>query len=182
MILTDKKFIRFLIIFGATFLLFYFSAQFITGLAVPGGIYSPFVEKYFNVAGWLRSSLILSTKWLVAIVGIETIRTDEYVLRIRDAGGIRMVYSCLGFGVMSFWIAYITATAAELNNKIKWLLFGLIIIWVINILRITMVLLSGYKDWKFPFGWDHHTWFNIIAYFAIFIMMYFFEKEIKKIK
>ncbi len=181
MILTDKKFIRFLTIFGVAFLLFYFSAQLITGLAVPGGMYSPFVEKYFNVAGWLRSSLILSTKWLVSLFGIETIRTDDYVLRIINAGGIRMVYSCLGFGVMSFWIAYIAATVAQLNNKIKWLIFGLLLIWIINILRITMVLLSGYKGWKFPFGWDHHTWFNIITYLAIFVMMYFFEKEIKKI-
>ena len=180
MILTDKKFIRFLIIFAGTFILFYYAALTLTGFTVPGGMYSPFVKKYFDVAGWLRSSLILSTKWLVGIFGIETIRTDEYVLRIINAGGIRIVYSCLGFGVMSFWIAYIAATAAHFKNKIQWLIFGLIIIWIINVLRITMVLLAGYKVWKFPFGWDHHTWFNIVAYCAIFAMMYFFERKIKK--
>lgn len=182
MILTERKFIRFLIIFTVTFLFFYYAAQFFTGLAVPGGYYSPFIERYFNVAGWLRSSLILSTKWLVAIFGIATVRTDDYVLRLINGGGIRIVYSCLGFAVMSFWIAYITATAAKFKKKIKWLIVGLIIIWIINVLRITLVLLSGLKGWKFPFGWSHHTWFNIVAYCAIFALMYFFEKEIKEIK
>ena len=181
MILTDKKFIRFLLVFTATFLFFYFAAQFITGLAVKGGMYNSFVEKYFNVAGWLRSSLILTTKWLVALFGIDTVRTDDYVLRIPNANGIRIVYSCLGFGVMSFWIAYITATVAQFKRKIKWLVGGLIIIWIINVARISMVLVSGNKGWKFPLGWDHHTWFNIVAYCTIFAMMYFFEKEIKKV-
>ena len=179
MFLTHKKFIRFLIIFSATFLIFYYAAQFVTGLAIPGGMYSPFVEKYFNVAGWLRSSIIIATKWFVGIFQINTVRIDDYVLRIPKANGIRIVYSCLGFGVMSFWIAYIVATVAQLNKKVKWLFTGLIIIWLVNVLRISMVLISGYKGWEFPFGWDHHTWFNIVAYGFIFMMMYFFEKEIK---
>jgi len=182
MILTDKKFIRFLLVFAATFLFFYFAAQFITGLAVPGGSYSKFVEKYVDVAGWLRSSLIVATKMFVTLFGINAVRTDEYVLRIINANGIRIVYSCLGFGVMSFWIAYIVATVAKLKSKVKWLLGGLVIIWIINVIRISMVLVAGNKGWKFPFGWDHHTWFNIVAYCAIFAMMYFFEKEIKKVQ
>ncbi len=181
MILTDKRFIRFLIVFAATFLFFYFSIQFITGLAVKGGLYSAFIEQYFDVAGWLRSSLILFTKWLVAFFGYNTIRVDEYVLRIPNANGIRIVYSCLGIGVMSFWIAYTVATVAKKSTKIKWLIGGLLLIWLINVARISMVLVSGNKGWKFPFGWDHHTWFNIVAYCAIFAMMYFFEKVLKKI-
>ena len=180
MLLTDKTFIRFLIVFAATFLFLYFTAQFLTGLAVPGGMYSSFVQKYFNVAGWLRSSLILTTKWVVALFGLHTFRVDDYVLRIPNANGIRIVYACLGIGVMSFWIAYIVATKAALKNKIKWFFGGLILIWIINVARITMVLISGNKGWKFPFGWDHHTWFNMVAYCAILSMMYFFEMQIKK--
>ncbi|MCY7291608.1 MAG: exosortase/archaeosortase family protein, partial [Ferruginibacter sp.] len=129
----------------------------------------------------LRSSLILTTKWVVSFFGINAVRTDEYVLRIPDANGIRIVYSCLGFGVMSFWIAYMVATLAKIKSKVKWLFGGLILIFTINVIRISMVLVSGNKGWRFPLGWDHHTWFNIVAYCAIFAMMYFFEKEIKKV-
>jgi exosortase/archaeosortase family protein len=180
MIFTNIRFVRFLLIFTITFLFFYYTAQFITGLAVPGGLYSPFVEKYFNVAAWQRSSLILSTKWFVGLFNFETIRINEYVLRIKNSNGIRLVYSCLGFGVMSFWIAYITASAAKIKIKIKWLLGGLFLIWIINVLRISMVLVASYKGWKYPLGLDHHTWFNIVAYFTIFAMMYFFENNTKK--
>jgi exosortase/archaeosortase family protein len=180
MTFAKNSFLQFILVFAAVFLICYFGALFITGLAVPGGMYSPFVEKYFNLSAWLRSSLIGGTKLFVAFFNIETIRTSDYVLSIPGYNGIRIVYSCLGFGVMSFWTAYIIATAAKKIKKISWLIIGLLLIWIINVIRISMVLLAGYKGWKFPLGLDHHTWFNIIAYLAIFIMMYFFEKNIKK--
>ena len=177
---SQLTFVRFLIIFAAVFLICYYGALFITGLAVPGGLYHPIVEKYFNVAGWLRSSLIYGTKTFVSFFKIDTIRTSDYILRIPNGNGIRIVYSCLGFGVMSFWTAYIVATVALIKQKIIWLFFGLSIIWLINVIRISMVLIAGKKGWRFLFGWDHHTWFNIIAYLFIFILMFLFEKNLRK--
>ncbi len=170
---------RFVIVFIAVFLLCYYGAFFFTGLAVPGGNYSPFVEKYFNIAAWLRSSLILTAKAFLSILGTETIRTDEYILRAVGGRGVRIVYACLGFGVMSFWLAYIAANKSSLQKKIIWIFCGLLFLWIINVVRISLVLLAGNKGWHFPFGWDHHTWFNIVAYLAIFAMIYFFEKSFK---
>lgn len=180
MIIAKNNFLRFIIVFALVFLFCYFGALFITGLAVKGGMYSSFVANYFDVAGWLRTSLIVTTKLFVSFFNIETIRISDYVLQIPGSNGIRIVYSCLAFGVMSFWTAYIIATVAPRIKKILWLFVGLLIIWFINVLRISLVLLAGNKGWKFPMGWDHHTWFNIIAYLGIFTMMYFFEKNIKK--
>lgn len=180
MLFKKPSFIQFILVFAAVFLLCYYGALFITGLAVPGGQYSPFAEKYINVAAWLRSSLIVCTKWFVGMFGYETIRTNEYVLRVPGANGIKIVYSCLGFGVMSFWTAYMVAATAKLVKKVAWLLVGFLLIWLINVVRISLVLIAGNKGWKFPFGWDHHTWFNIAAYLLIFSMMYFFEKSIKQ--
>jgi exosortase/archaeosortase family protein len=178
-IFAEKKFIRFVAIFIAVFLMCYYGTLFLTGLAVPGGSYSPFVEKYFNISHWLRSSLILSSKAFLSLLGTETIRTDEYVLRAIGGRGVRIVYACLGFGVMSFWFAYIVANISSLQKKIIWIIGGLFFLWLINVVRISLVLLAGNKGWHFPFGWDHHTWFNIVAYLAIFAMIYFFEKRLK---
>jgi exosortase/archaeosortase family protein len=177
---TDKKFVRFVLLFIAVFLLFYYGTLFITGIAVPGGNYSPFIEKYFNIAAWLRSSLILSSKQFLSLLGTETIRSDEYVLRAVGGRGVRIVYACLGFGVMSFWFAYVIANMGSLLKKIIWVSGGLVLLWIINVVRISLVLLAGNKGWHFPFGWDHHTWFNIVAYMAIFAMIYFFEKSLKR--
>ena len=180
MIFPKNTFLKFIVVFAPVFLICYFGALFITGVAIKGGFYSPFVEKYFNLSVWLRTSLIEGTKLFVSFFSIETIRTSEYVLRIPKGNGIRIVYSCLGFGVMSFWTAYIIATAADKLKKTRWLFTGLLLIWIINILRISMVIIAGKKGWKFPLGLDHHAWFNIIAYLTIFMMMYLFEKNIKK--
>ncbi len=175
----NKYFLRFVFSFCCIFLLCYFGIKFLTGFAVEGGNYSPFVAKYLDIASWTRDLLLFSTKIVVRIFGYETYRESEYIFRISGGGGIKIVYSCLGFAVMSFWIAYTIASKAELNKKIIWLFSGLLILWIINVIRISLVLIGTTKNWRFPFGWDHHTWFNIIAYGAIFTMMYFFEKNIK---
>ena len=180
MVIRNKFFLRFLVTFTIVFLFCYYGALFITGLAAPGGMYSSFIDTYVNIADWLRNSLIFGTQKIVSIFNIQTIRITDYELRIPFANGIKIVYSCLGFGVMSFWTAYIVATDALKSKKVLWLFVGLILLWIINIFRISMVLIAGNKGWKFPLGMDHHTWFNIAAYLFIFTMMYFFERSIKK--
>lgn len=177
----QNSFVKFLVIFTAVFLICYFGALFITGIAVPGGSYSPFVAKYLDVTAGLRSSLIISSKVFLSWIGTETYREDEYVLRATTGSGIRIVYSCLGYGIMSFWAAYIAATAARIRIKKFWLFGGLLLIWLINVLRLSMVLQGAVKGWRFPFGWDHHTWFNIITYMTVFMMMYLFERNYKRI-
>lgn len=179
MILRDINFIRFIIIFAGIFALCYYGALFFTGIAVPGGSYSPFIEKYLNITAWLRTSLMHGAKLLLSLFGTQTIRESEYVLRETGGKGIRLVYGCLGFGVMSFWTAYIAATAAVPVKKAWWFFGGLILIWIINVIRLSLVLQAQISGWHFPLGLDHHTWFNITAYLAIFVMMYFFEKSIE---
>ena len=175
-----NPFLRFIIIFIVVFLLCYFGALMFTGLAVPGDHYSAAVEKYFNIAAWLRSALILCSKSLLSLFGVATYRADEYVLREVNGRGIRLVYSCLGFGVMSFWTAYIVASLDSLKRKAIWLPVGLLLIFIINVSRISLVLKAANSDRQFPFGWDHHTWFNIIAYIFMLALIFLHERSIGK--
>ncbi len=94
--------------------------------------------------------------------------------------GISIVYSCLGFGVMSFWTAFALAAEGTKKSRLIWLFAGLVSLWLLNVLRITLVLIAANKGWRFPFGWDHHTWFNIIAYAFIFVLIYFHEKPVQR--
>ena len=79
MIIAKNNFLRFVIVFALVFLFCYFGALFITGLAVKGGFYSSFVANYFDVAGWLRTSLIVVTKLFVSYFNIEAIRTSSSI-------------------------------------------------------------------------------------------------------
>jgi exosortase/archaeosortase family protein len=99
---------------------------------------------------------------------------------MEGGGGVSVVYSCLGFGVMSFWVAFVVANNGSALKKIIWVTAGLFSLWCINVIRISMVLLAANKHWKFPLGLDHHTWFNIVAYLFIFIMMYFYDRSFKE--
>lgn len=173
----DKAFIRFLVVFFGAFLALYFGTLWLCGLAVPGGSYSLFVNKYLDIAGWMRTALIGSSKGILFAWGTETVRVDEYILQSLSGKGIRLVYSCLGFGVMSFWAAYVIASSGNITKKLAWGVGGVLAIFVINALRISLVLQAAEMGKRFPFGWDHHTWFNIVAYLFILGMIFLHHRS-----
>ena len=101
-------------------------------------------------------------------------------MQVRGGRGVHVGYGCLGYGVISFWIAFVFANTGSWKRKAAWMLGGAIVLWIINVQRISLVLIGANKNWKFPFGWDHHTWFNIAAYLAIFVMIWLYDRSRKK--
>ena len=116
----------------------------------------------------------------MGLFGYETYISSATQLRMVNGGAVNLVYSCIGYGVTSFWLAFVFANKGTWKKKLVWMTGGTLIIWIINVIRISLVLLSNAEHWQFPFGWDNHTWFNIVAYLAIFIMIYFFDRASKK--
>lgn len=175
--LKDKVFIRFIIKFLLVLVILYYGTIALIGLSVPGGHYSSFVDKYLNYIAWVRSSLLNGSKLLLSLFGVDTYLAGDYNLRQVNGRGIRLVYECVGYGIMSFWVAFVTASAGSFKKKTGWIIFGLLFIWVLNIIRLSLLLVATNKGWPMPFGWDHHTWFNIFAYFFIFLFMYLFSRQ-----
>lgn len=175
--LNSTYFIKFI---GA-FCILYFGTKFIIGITVPGGYYSPFVARYFDYPGLLRSSLLQGTRLLAALVGFDTFKVDSYVIRIVNGTGVRLVYSCLGYGLLSFWIAFIFANNGSWLKKTAWMLAGCFFIWFINVVRITLVLISNYQHWKTSISLEHHTLFNITVYIVIFCMIWLFNRSEKRL-
>jgi exosortase/archaeosortase family protein len=89
---------------------------------------------------------------------------------------------CVGYGVYSFWIAFVMANKGKLLKKVLWIVFGVLGLWLINVVRITLFLTSINKGWPMPLGIDHHTWFNIFAYLLIFLMIWRYDKSMKNVK
>lgn len=166
--------------FIACFALLYFGTAAFIGLAAPGNYYLPFLDKYLNYVAWLRSSLLFGVKSLVGLMGIESFVKDIYTLRVSGGRGVHVGFDCLGYGVLSFWAAFIFANSGRMSQKIKWLLGGFLLVWILNVTRISLVLISLTNHWPPFLSLDHHTLFNIAAYTAIFIMMYFFDKSQRK--
>ncbi len=174
-----KQFLLYCLKFLAVFSIAYFGTIAWIGLAAPGNYYSPFVEQYLNYVAWLRSSLLYGSQFILSVVGIATTIPDAYSLQIVGGKAVHIGYSCIGYGVMSFWLAFMVANKGSVKSKLIWIIGGLLLIWCINILRICLFLVSLNKNQSMPFGIDNHLFFNITAYIGIFGMIYFYDRRKK---
>lgn len=175
----NKRIIIYLVKFIGAFCFFYFGTVAIIGLSAPVGYYSAFVDNYLNFIPFFRSTLLNGTKAFVYLFGYESYIPVNTQIRLVGGGGVNLVYTCLGYGVTSFWLAFVFANQGSFKKKLLWMLGGSLLIWIINVLRISMVLLANGKKWNIPFNIDNHTLFNIAAYIAIFSMIYFFDRSSK---
>ncbi len=160
---------------GAFCLLFY-GTEAVIGLSAPGAHYSPFVARYLDFISPFRAMLLWAAGSLLSLFNYQTVAIDEYTLSFPGGKGIRMVYSCLGYGVISFWIAFVFANKGSWKKKAGWMLAGAGALCAINIIRIGLLLVAINKGWPIPLGWDHHTWFNIVAYALIFGMIWAYDR------
>ncbi len=165
--------------FIGAFCVLYFGTKAIIGLTVPGGFYSPFIAKYVDYPALLRSSLLNGTRLMVLIFGYQTYLRDAYHVTMVNGNGVHLVYACLGYGLFSFWIAFIFANQGNLLKKTAWILGGCFFIWLINVARISLVLVSSNEKWAKSFSMEQHTLFNVVVYVFIFLMIWVFQRSEK---
>ena len=146
------------------------------GLAAPGGYYSPFIEHYLDYVSWIKNSLINATAAILSLFHVPTTKEPGFALRITGGRGIIIAMDCVGYGVYSFWIAFVAANTGTWLRKVSWIIAGLLLLWLINVVRITLFLVAINKGWPMPLGIDHHTWFTIAAYAMIFILIWWYDK------
>jgi exosortase/archaeosortase family protein len=156
---------RFIIIF---LLLYYFNELFIGITGEGGRFYSSFLDQHLNYIRWLRDSIIYFSSLVLSIFNYDTIRLP-YHLKIIDGVRVGVGYSCLGYGIMSIQIALALSYPFKYLVRRTYLFVGLLIIYILNILRISAVGIA-YTELS-NINIDHHFIFNIISYFVIFAMM-----------
>lgn len=163
--------------FLGLFCVLYYATEAVIGLSSTEGGYNAFVAQHLNFIDPFRRFLLSATQGLLSAAGYRTYFRDTFTLSFLGGGGIRVVYSCLGYGLLSFWAAFVFANRGGWKRKAAWMLGGCLALVLVNILRLSLVLLAVNKGWPMPLGWDHHTWFNIMAYLLIFLMIYVFDRS-----
>ena len=169
------NFLTYLGKFLGIFCILYFGTTAIIGLTVPGGYYSPFVANYLDYPSLLRRSLMNGTRLLAGLFGFNTYLRDAYHIYIFNGRGVHLVYGCLGYGLLSFWIAFIVANRGNFIKKTKWIMTGCFFIWFINVIRLSLVLIATNQNWNMSINLEHHTVFNIVVYILIFFMIWVFH-------
>ena len=172
-----KSFIVYIAKFIGIFCLLYFGTLAIIGLAAPGGLYSAFIAHHLDYVTWIKNSLIGTTGWVLSLFHISTVTEPDFLIRYTGGKGVYIAMSCVGYGVYSFWIAFVAANKGTFLKKVIWITLGVGMLWLINAVRITLVLVAINKGWPMPLGLDHHTWFNIAAYILIFVMIWLYDRK-----
>jgi len=166
--------VRFLVVFITLFLLFYYFNIAFFSLTSPGSRhYTAFLDKHLNYIDGLRWLLLTSSAKILHGLGYVAI-TNKYELLVAGKGFIRVVYTCLGLGVLSFFAAFVIAYPKPLKAKLIFLIGGMTGIQLLNLLRFIGVALfwNSHRNKVI----DHHTLFNIFIYIAIAAALYFWIK------
>ena len=170
----SNKYLQFLASFIALYLVFYYFTFFWIGIMAKGNLYWAFAETHLNYIELFRYFLLNSAKVICSLFGFKASIIGQFGMKIEGGSGIRLVYSCLGYGVMSFYTAFVLAWPTQVF-KDKWvpLVTGLCTIIILNILRLAFLpmIFTTYPGARnFPI--DHHDIFNGILYLIIAGMLY----------
>ena len=167
--------------------LFFFAALYgftylIIGLSAPGGLYSGFVAKHLDYVSGLQGLLQQSTTFIMALVDIPITNAADYRMILPNGKSLIISISCVGYGVYSVWLGYILAS--DSNGKVKLFagIIGLLILFLINVSRISLFAYALQTGKEMPFGLDHHTYFNILAYIAIGLMIVMYNRFFNRIR
>lgn len=174
----DKKAIKFIVILFILYILFSQGNLFMFSIMSPTGrFYNPYIAEHFDYIQGLKTALIKPAVWIIKLVGFYAIHNEMDVLVI-NGPYLRINYSCLGLGVMSFLAAFVLAFPASWKSTFKMLFIGLITIYVLNILRIAGlgILFALFQSQRNYFEY-HHEIFNVIVYIIIFVMLYIWIKK-----
>ena len=169
--------LRFLLVFFV--LKFTFNAY--IGILSPGGkVYSPFLQHYANLPAWFTYLICKCAKGLLQLGGYSVYQKAMNNVTISGSRGINIIWACLGFGVMSFWTAFVWAHTATRRYKCKWTVIGILLITGINIIRIALIALGFHHNWKAFNAIEPHFAFNVVSYIAIILLTAWFIIRYKK--
>nr|WP_068889999.1 glycosyltransferase family 2 protein [Pedobacter panaciterrae] len=162
---------RFLINFLILFVLFYGFNIFYIGATTRGGFYLPFLNQHLNyIAAWQQFCIATSAQILKNLG--YTVQINNTGLSVENHSGFRLIYSCLGYGIMSCFAAFVIAYPKALHAKLIFLIFGLVVIQLLNTIRFVLISIY-YKSSFHVLNIDHHTIFNSVLYAILIIMCYF---------
>lgn len=174
MIQTLKHF-SFLSFFKLVFLvlfLYHFTVVY-NGLVSPeGSYYSAFLDHNLNYISWVRESVMYVSNVFAHLLGTNSYISSPQMMKLGKDIEIEIWLPCLGFGVMSFWISFVVNNTGTLKIKALWAIGGILSIWFINCLRITLLVISIDRGWPQNTTIDHHTLFNWASYLCIIGLMY----------
>lgn len=124
--------------------------------------------RYFSL--FIIEKMLNHTAWILDILYFFTeINVEERLIKIVDTVGVTIGEPCIGLGVMAVFSALIIAYPSHHKKKIWFIPLGLLLIYITNIIRISLLAIIVKTD---PTIWElnHKFIFKFIIYSIVFLL------------
>ncbi|HPW89954.1 MAG TPA: archaeosortase/exosortase family protein [Paludibacteraceae bacterium] len=131
-------------------------------------ISAPFVWMSEHVA----SVVYMFSKWF----GYEVERVGDNIVRFANGNGSRIVWSCTGIKQAYIFFCIILFSRGPWKHKIWFIPLGILVCYVVNIIRITglNLIVYNHREW---FDFLHEHLFKYIYYGILFLLWMWWEEK-----
>lgn len=116
----------------------------------------------------LALNIVSVTAGIVDILGYDVWSVNR-IIGIGENGGIELVDGCTGISAIGLFIGFIFAYPGDWKNRISFSLLGIGVIYIVNILRIVVLVITQ-EGWMEFFDITHDYSTTTIFYIVIFLM------------
>ncbi len=145
--------------------------MFYMGVLVPEGkVHSTWLSEHADFVSLFRRFLLWGGTRFSSLLGYPATH-DDYMIYVEGVAGVRIIYTCLGFGLISAYTALLLGWPGRWQQRLISGAIGIVMIIVLNMMRLgglAVLFVTGHYD-LFD-NVNHHDIFNGIVLFICFLL------------
>jgi len=159
-----KSVIRFVVLFLGSYLLLSVLYSFYLKVSINSGYF----PDYFTNLVARQSAAILETLGYNTILFENHAREGVY-LTIKETSTVNIVEGCNSISVIILFVSFVIAFAEKFKKTFLFLLVGMVLVYVVNLIRISILVVALYK---YPQHQEvlHSVVFPAIIYGMVFLL------------
>lgn len=123
---------------------------------------------------WISINIVQNTVGILNFLGYEIFAFNR-VVGIGEAAGIEVIDGCNGIAAIGLFLGFILAYPGDWKVKASFSLFGIAIIYLVNLFRIVILAITQ-VEWPAFFNFTHDYSTTFIFYVVIFFLWMLWAK------
>lgn len=129
----------------------------------------PFIDYLYEEGIYILTKIqLIFSKLMLNLMGFA-VEIYGKTIKIVDSYGVHLDRGCLGRNTLGLFIGFIFAFPGKFKSKIWFIIFGIGVFILLNVLRIAGLAITDYCC-REKLDFNHHYVFKIITYSAIFFL------------
>lgn len=143
-------------------------------LGITYDFYNPFIDRYFNLFRGFTKFVLHGSKIMVEQLGYSAVLNRFNNIQINNGHQVNLYTVCLGLDFITFWFAFVLSNKGRWFYKSVWMIAGIFFLLLVNMCRISLLLIANEEHFIQRIPIEHHTLFNIGSYvvLAVFLLLY----------